>query len=159
MTINLFRVYGLLGHEKQPIFAACDARPENPYDLVEAELPDGWSIWENDCYERILEDPDGTSYPLVECLHTMRDTPFIAWAYADGRTADISLKWRYANNTVRGLRERRGYTQKFLAQKAGINVRLLQKLELGEINIENITAKNLLSIADALDVEPYALFK
>lgn len=46
-----------------------------------------------------------------------------------------------------------GLTQKALAEKAGVNIRMIQKLEGGEILAENVTAKNLLSIADALGVE------
>lgn len=159
MTINLYRIYGVLGSEKQPIFAACAPASENPYDLVEADLPDGWNVCENYVNARLIESSDGTLCPLTDCLITLDNSPALNWPCSWNKKIVIRLKWRYANNTVRGWRDRRGLTQKALAEKAGINVRLLQKLELGEINIENITAKNLLSIADALDVEPIALFK
>lgn len=48
-------------------------------------------------------------------------------------------------------------TQKGLADKAGINIRLVQKIESGEYKAENLAAKNLVSIADALGVDPHDL--
>ncbi len=50
-----------------------------------------------------------------------------------------------------------GLTQKQLAEKSGVNVRQIQRVELGEAEAGNLTAKNLLAIADALEVDPRAL--
>lgn len=50
-----------------------------------------------------------------------------------------------------------GLTQQQLANVAVINIRLIQKVEGGEAMACNLTAKNLLSIAKALDVSPYDL--
>lgn len=64
------------------------------------------------------------------------------------------------NKTITKLEwERRGagLSQKELAEKAGINVRLIQKVEGGDYLAGNLTAKNLLSIADALEVDPRRL--
>ena len=47
-----------------------------------------------------------------------------------------------------------GLTQQQLADAAGVNIRLVQKVEGGEAKAENLTAKNLLALADALDVDP-----
>ena len=43
-------------------------------------------------------------------------------------------------------------TQSQLAEKAGINIRQVQKIEAGNISTENITAKNIFALADALGV-------
>lgn len=48
-------------------------------------------------------------------------------------------------------------TQKQLADAAGVNIRLVQKVEGGEAEAGNLTAKNLLAIAKALNVSPYDL--
>lgn len=48
-------------------------------------------------------------------------------------------------------------TQKELAEIAGINIRQIQKIEKGEISVENITLKNALALADALSVDVRAL--
>lgn len=54
-------------------------------------------------------------------------------------------------------RQGAGITQQQLASAAGINIRLVQKVEGGEAEAGNLTAKNLLSIAKALNISPYNL--
>nr|DAM25428.1 MAG TPA: helix-turn-helix domain protein [Caudoviricetes sp.] len=46
-----------------------------------------------------------------------------------------------------------GMTQAELAEASGINIRQIQRVELGEAEAGNLTAKNLISIADALHVD------
>lgn len=46
-----------------------------------------------------------------------------------------------------------GLTQAQLAEASGVNIRQIQRVELGEAEAGNLTAKNLISIADALDVD------
>ena len=46
-----------------------------------------------------------------------------------------------------------GMTQSQLAEKSGVYIRQIQRVELGEAEAGNLTAKNLLSIADALGVD------
>ena len=46
-----------------------------------------------------------------------------------------------------------GMTQAQLAEKSGVYIRQIQRVELGEAEAGNLTAKNLLSIADALGVD------
>ena len=46
-----------------------------------------------------------------------------------------------------------GMTQAQLAEKSGVNIRQIQRVELGDAEAGNLTAKNLLSIADALGVD------
>ena len=54
-------------------------------------------------------------------------------------------------------RQGAGLTQKQLSDAACVNIRLIQKVEGGEAEPGNLTAKNLLSIAKALNVSPYDL--
>lgn len=51
---------------------------------------------------------------------------------------------------ITDLRKAAGLTQKGLADAAGINIRQIQKIEAGEIQIGNITLKNAKALADAL---------
>lgn len=44
--------------------------------------------------------------------------------------------------------------QKELASISGVNLRQIQRVELGEAEAGNLTAKNLIVIADALGVDP-----
>lgn len=50
-----------------------------------------------------------------------------------------------------------GLEQKQLAEQAGVNIRLVQKVEGGESEAGNLTARNLLALADALGVDPHEL--
>lgn len=50
-----------------------------------------------------------------------------------------------------------GLSQKDLAEYSGVNVRQIQRVELGEAEAGNLTAKNLLSIAKVLEVDPQIL--
>lgn len=54
-------------------------------------------------------------------------------------------------------RLRSGMTQSQLAAAAGVNIRQIQRVELGEALPGNLTAANLLSLADALGVDPHGL--
>ena len=44
-------------------------------------------------------------------------------------------------------------TQSELAKKSGVNIRQIQRVELGEAEAGNLSAKNLIAIADALGVD------
>ena len=55
--------------------------------------------------------------------------------------------------SLQAARKAAGLTQAALAEKAGVNIRQIQKLESGEIEAGNMTVKNLLAIADALGVD------
>ena len=46
---------------------------------------------------------------------------------------------------------------KELAEKSGVNVRLIQNVELGTSEAGNMAARNLIAIADALGVDPRRL--
>jgi len=50
------------------------------------------------------------------------------------------------------LRKSVGLTQQKLATASGINIRQIQKIESGEVQIGNITLKNAKALADALHV-------
>lgn len=54
--------------------------------------------------------------------------------------------------TLKEMRKLCGMTQRELAEKAGLNIRLIQKYESGEYSIENITSKTAGSIASSLGV-------
>lgn len=58
-----------------------------------------------------------------------------------------------AISNLEWARRMAGMTQSELAKKSGVNIRQIQRVELGESDAANLTAKNLLSIADALDVD------
>lgn len=62
-----------------------------------------------------------------------------------------------AKDRLRKARKKAGLTQKQLADASGVNPRQIQRVEYGESEAGNLTAKNLLSISDALGVDPHDL--
>ncbi len=46
-----------------------------------------------------------------------------------------------------------GMTQRELAEKSGVNIRQIQKYESGEYDIGNMTLKNAIALAKALECE------
>lgn len=86
-----------------------------------------------DCHR---EDGDCTACSLVNCGR-------------DCHNREISkLEWS---------RRMADMTQAELAKKSGVNIRQIQRVELGEAETGNLTAKNLLAIADALGVDAKSL--
>lgn len=57
------------------------------------------------------------------------------------------------NNYIKTYRKKQGLTQKDLANRAGLNIRQIQKIENGEAKTENITLKTMQAIAQAFDVK------
>lgn len=51
---------------------------------------------------------------------------------------------------IKEMRKRKGLTQKQLAEEVGANIRWVQKLEAGEIKLENITFLNAIKLIRAL---------
>lgn len=50
-----------------------------------------------------------------------------------------------------------GMSQQELSAASGVNVRQIQRVELGEAEAGNLTARNLISIANALETDPEEL--
>lgn len=61
--------------------------------------------------------------------------------------------------TLKEIRKKLGMTQKELAEKAGINIRQLQKYESGEYSLENMTIKTANLISGALECSVETLIK
>lgn len=78
---------------------------------------------------------------------------------SDGMCGACSLSSRGQdchNNKINSIlynRSLMGMTQKELAGKAGVGIRQIQKYESGEYNAGNMTLKNAIALADALECE------
>ena len=59
--------------------------------------------------------------------------------------------------TPREARRAAGLTQSELAARMGVPTRWVQKLESGETDIQNVTARLFFRLADSLGVEPREL--
>lgn len=56
-------------------------------------------------------------------------------------------------NHVKTYRKKQGLTQTDLANRAGLNIRQIQKIENDEVQIENVTLKTMQAIAQALNAK------
>ena len=56
-------------------------------------------------------------------------------------------------SNLKRIRESKGFTQKELAEKSGINIRQIQHYEQGSLNINHAWIETALKIADALEVD------
>lgn len=54
-------------------------------------------------------------------------------------------------------RRAEGLTQAELSKQSGVNIRQIQRVELGEADAGNLSAKNIIALADALGVDVRAL--
>lgn len=59
--------------------------------------------------------------------------------------------------TIKEARTNARITQQQLADESGVNIRQIQRVESGESLAGNLTARNLIAIADALGVDPHSL--
>lgn len=57
------------------------------------------------------------------------------------------------NNHVKMYRKKQGLTQADLANRAGLNIRQIQKIENGEVRTENITLKTMQAIAQVFNLK------
>ena len=116
------------------------------------DLPDGFTA-DVDAYGviRIL-DPSGTE--ATPCLKNSTSRSAVCLVLASGRYITISkAKAPEKRIPLRDARIAAGLTQQELANLSGVNARQIRRVEIGEAEAGNLTAKNLLAIADALGVE------
>lgn len=60
-------------------------------------------------------------------------------------------------NNLKIIRVNSGMTQQQLADASGVNIRQIRRVELGTSDAGNMSARNLLAIADVLGVDPRSL--
>lgn len=56
-------------------------------------------------------------------------------------------------NHVKTYRKKQGLTQTDLANRAGLNIRQIQKIENDEVQTENVTLKTMQAIAQTLNAK------
>lgn len=62
-------------------------------------------------------------------------------------------------NPLKRARTEAGLTQQELADRSGVNIRQIRRVELGTSEAGNMSARNLLAIADILGVDPRDLIE
>lgn len=122
------------------------------------ELPDGYTLDVDDCGCPKIYDANG--YEATPCIRSNRPSAAIFLATIDGNM--VPVKKADATEKRIPLRDARiaaGLTQQQLSRLSGVNSRQIQKVEAGDIKAGNMTASNLLAIADALGVDPRSLIQ
>lgn len=56
--------------------------------------------------------------------------------------------------TIKLARQSAGLTQKQLSDQTGINIRQIQKIEVGDIKVSNLTAANYIRLCQVLSLDP-----
>lgn len=124
------------------------------YEAMRLLLPAGYELASTKDGLPAIYDETGNHCEL--CLNNMRGTAVLAVSAARA----IGLKKAPDGENHVPLQEARlasGLTQKKLSEASGVNVRQIQRVELGEAEAGNLTARNLLAIADALGVDARSL--
>lgn len=122
-----------------------------------------WSAWREDYFTRAFDYADDRAMEDdAKYIDKANPAKGIAkWNVINGWQHEI--EWALANpgklprTKLKIYRSLACLTQQQLADLSGINIRQIQKLESGEISIENVTAKTLMALADALKMEPCEL--
>lgn len=130
-------------------------RGDRIYEERRVRIPPGYTIAECMCGTDEIYDERGQHCDL--CLNNMAGRVVLAVS-ANRVVALTRVRDEHVSSpSLRDVRMRAELTQQQLADAAGVNIRLIQKLEGGEVEPGNVTARNLLAIADVLGVEPRVL--
>lgn len=149
-TFTAYLVYDNLGQ-----YGAALQRPgcDTIFGELTLELPTGWAVYVSDYGDRMLFDPDGkvaelfaTPQKIIGAANGKGCRYFHRVLPDDGQKKNLSA-----------FRVSAGLTQQQLADASGVNIRQIQRVENGEADIGNISAKNLLALSDALGIDPRQL--
>lgn len=124
------------------------------YSSTVYDLPDGFVADVDDYGVMRILDPSG-----VEATPALRNNSARSPVILVTGNGMVALrKAREAESTtLRDARVSAGLTQQQLADASGVNIRQIQRVELGSSDAGNLTARNLLAIADALGIDPHDL--
>ena len=122
------------------------------YTQAVYDLPNGFTADVNAYGIMRILDPSGAE--ATPCLKNSTARSAVCLVLANGRYITISkAKAPEKHIPLRDARIAAGLTQQELANLSGVNARQIRRVEIGEAEAGNLTAKNLLAIADALGVE------
>lgn len=90
MTMKIYASYGVLAHEKRPVYTV-EAPAGDICDELTVELPEGWELAENEAGAPLLTMPTGETYLARELLTNRGDAPALRW-YGGHQHHIITLK-------------------------------------------------------------------
>ena len=77
-TRKVYASYGVLAHEKRPLFTV-DAPAGEINDSWDIALPDGWEWVSNEAGETLVRRPDGQTYLGNEIISNWGDRLCLRW--------------------------------------------------------------------------------
>lgn len=102
-----------------------------------------------------------TEKDLSPVASPLDSTSYLASAHADPYDGVLEKMQMRAFGLTKiplvEIRNKKGYSASRLANESGVNIRQIQRIEIGESESGNMTARNLLAIADVLGVDPHTL--
>lgn len=150
MKIRVYKVES--GFNNVPDGFTIEEPNEGIYEELWYELPEGWEICENTHGKNMIFDDKGEAREL--CQGPKKTNVLMAVG------SDIKVLQRaigIPKITIKDARLKLGLSRHQLADLSGVTYKQLSRLENGEAQAGNMDAKNLLAIADALQVNPYDL--
>lgn len=127
---------------------------DQSYTELNLILPEGYTVGETVAGLPVVCDDKGAACEL--CLNSPKGQVVLAVS----NNGMVGLKRAPEKKESIPLQKARlaaGLTQKQLAEASGVNSRQIQRVEEGQSEAGNLTAKNLLSLADALGIDPRKL--
>ena len=76
--MKVYKSYGVLAHEKQPVYTV-DLPASEIYDVVNVDLPEGWGTAEGAMGDQLICSPEGDTYLASEILTNWGDRPALVW--------------------------------------------------------------------------------
>lgn len=132
-------------------------KPQDPdiiVDEMQIVLPRGYTLGESVSGQPSIYDEEDN--PCEICYNNLRQKAVLLVS----ATRMVGAKKVPEGRKLVKLQEARmeaGLTAAKLAEISGVGIRQIQRVELGESEAGNLTARNLLALADALGVDPREL--
>lgn len=124
------------------------------YHEVQVVLPVGYELRDSDFYGPQIYDEKGEHCELsvasLRCNTVVAISTTRVKALKNADELENTVPLQDARIDAR-------LTQRQLADASGVNIRQIQYVESGKAKAGNMTAKNLLAIADALGVDPRSI--
>ncbi len=153
MIITVHRYSSGFGNIPDTISLIYDPNNEHYCEAINVELPEGYKLSHTKLGDVAIFDADGEYCELCLTSDMANAISCIGKEIRILRIVPDEEGNDEAKNSLRNVRSLKNLTQRELADAAGINIRQIQKIESGEIEFGNITARNAVAIADALGVD------
>lgn len=156
-TIKMYRYYGMLGHERGPVYSPYKVKGEIMEEgYVEIDTPH--EIYYADDHTPII-NVNGAPSPLSECLRTEKDNPVLLVNEGGGYPTKYPLKWidEYAHK-IKTARTALNLTQQQLGERCGYTGTNAQRYVHGwETGVRKVPRDKVQRVAELLELDPMEL--